>query len=50
MNALIRDLHYALRALAKNPGFSIAAILSRTARREYFHLQHHQRVSLRPLP
>src|ERR1700745_2384639 len=28
MNGLIRDLRYALRALAKNPGFSIAAILS----------------------
>src|SRR6201998_4874801 len=28
MNAPIRALRYALRALAKNPGFSIAAILS----------------------
>jgi predicted permease len=28
MNSLLRDLRYALRALAKNPGFATAAILS----------------------
>ncbi len=28
MNSLLRDLHYAFRSLAKNPGFAIAAILS----------------------
>jgi predicted permease len=28
MNSLIRDLHYAFRSFAKNPGFTAAAILS----------------------
>ena len=44
MTGIVQDLRYALRSLAKNPGFAVAAILIAGARdwREY------RRVQCRP--